>query len=34
MENLEDVFRFIEMGTELVEIELGNSRNESSTYST
>ena len=27
----EDVFRFIEMGTELVEIELGNSRNESST---
>ena len=27
----EDVFRFIEMGTELVEIELGNSRNESTT---
>ena len=27
----EDVFRFIEMGTELIEIELGNSRNESST---
>ena len=27
----EDVFRFIEMGTELVEIELGNSRNESGT---
>jgi len=27
----EDVFRFIEMGTELVEIELGNARNESST---
>ena len=26
-----DIFRFIEMGTELVEIELGNSRNESST---
>jgi curli production assembly/transport component CsgG len=26
-----DVFRFIEMGTELVEIELGNARNESST---
>ena len=25
----EDVFRFIEMGTELVEVELGNSRNES-----
>ena len=28
---LEDVFRFIESGTELVEIELGNARNESST---
>ena len=27
----EDVFRFIEMGTQLVEIELGNSRNESTT---
>ena len=27
----EDVFRFIEMGTELVEVELGNSRNESTT---
>ena len=27
----EDVFRFIEMGTELVEIEMGNSRNESTT---
>jgi len=27
----DDVFRFIEMGTELVEIELGNSRNESTT---
>ena len=27
----EDVFRFIEMGTELVEIELGSSRNESTT---
>jgi len=27
----EDVFRFIEAGTELVEIELGNARNESST---
>ena len=27
----EDVFRFIEMGTELVEIELGNSHNESTT---
>jgi len=27
----EDVFRFIEMGTELVEVELGNARNESST---
>ena len=27
----EDVFRFIESGTELVEIELGNARNESST---
>ena len=27
----EDVFRFIEMGTELVEIELGNSKNESTT---
>jgi len=27
----EDVFKFIEMGTELVEIELGNSRNESTT---
>ena len=27
----EDVFRFIEMNTELVEIELGNARNESST---
>ena len=27
----EDVFRFIEMGTELVEIEAGNSRNESTT---
>ena len=27
----EDIFRFIEMGTELVEIELGNSRNESTT---
>ena len=26
-----DVFRFIEMDTELVEIELGNARNESST---
>jgi curli production assembly/transport component CsgG len=29
----EDVFRFIEAGTELVEIELGNARNESSTIS-
>ena len=29
----EDVFKFIEMGTELVEIELGNSRNESTTIS-
>tara|TARA_R110002167_G_scaffold130716_3_gene314331 strand:+ start:30 stop:857 length:828 start_codon:yes stop_codon:yes gene_type:complete len=27
----DDVFRFVEMGTELVEIELGNSRNESTT---
>ena len=27
----EDVFRFIEMGTKLVEIESGNSRNESTT---
>lgn len=27
----EDVFKFIEMGTELVEVELGNSRNESTT---
>jgi len=27
----EDVFRFIESDTELVEIELGNARNESST---
>ena len=27
----EDVFRFIELGTELVEIEMGNSRNESTT---
>jgi len=27
----EDVFRFIEMGTELVEVELGNSKNESIT---
>jgi curli production assembly/transport component CsgG len=27
----EDVFRFIEAGTELVEIELGNSNNESAT---
>jgi len=27
----EDVFKFIEMGTELIEIELGNSRNESTT---
>ena len=27
----EDVFRFIEMGTELIEIEAGNSRNESAT---
>jgi curli production assembly/transport component CsgG len=27
----DDVFRFIEMGTELVEIEAGNSRNESTT---
>ena len=27
----EDVFKFIEMGTELVEIEIGNSRNESTT---
>ena len=27
----EDVFKFIEMGTELVEIEVGNSRNESTT---
>ena len=27
----EDIFRFIEAGTELVEIELGNARNESST---
>jgi curli production assembly/transport component CsgG len=27
----EDIFRFIEMGTELVEVELGNSRNESTT---
>ncbi len=27
----EDVFRFIEMGTELIEIEAGNSRNESTT---
>ena len=27
----EDVFRFIEAGTELVEVELGNARNESST---
>lgn len=27
----EDVFKFIEMGTELVEIEAGNSRNESTT---
>ena len=27
----DDVFKFIEMGTELVEIELGNSRNESTT---
>ena len=26
-----DVFRFIEAGTELVEVELGNARNESST---
>jgi curli production assembly/transport component CsgG len=29
----EDVFKFIELGTELVEIELGNSRNESTTIS-
>ena len=27
----EDIFRFIEMGTELVEVELGNSHNESTT---
>ena len=27
----DDLFRFVEMGTELVEIELGNSRNESTT---
>ena len=27
----DDVFKFIEMGTELVEIEAGNSRNESTT---
>ena len=27
----EDVFRFVELGTELIEIELGNARNESST---
>ena len=27
----DDVFKFIEMGTELIEIELGNSRNESTT---
>jgi len=27
----EDIFKFIELGTELVEIELGNSRNESTT---
>ena len=27
----EDVFRFIEAGTELIELELGNARNESST---
>ena len=27
----EDVFKFVELGTELVEIELGNSRNESTT---
>ena len=27
----EDVFKFIEMGTELVEIELGNAQNESTT---
>tara|TARA_R110000796_G_scaffold74379_5_gene167404 strand:- start:2000 stop:2821 length:822 start_codon:yes stop_codon:yes gene_type:complete len=27
----EDVFKFVELGTELVEIELGNARNESST---
>ena len=27
----DDVFKFVEMGTELVEIELGNSRNESTT---
>ena len=29
----EDVFRFVEMGTELVEVELGNSSNESATIS-
>ena len=27
----DDVFKFIEMGSELIEIELGNSRNESTT---
>ena len=27
----DDVFKFVEMGTELVEIESGNSRNESTT---
>ena len=27
----EDIFRFIEAGTELVEVEMGNARNESST---
>jgi len=27
----EDIFRFIEMGTELIEVEMGNSRNESGT---
>ena len=29
----EDIFRFVEMGTELVEVELGNSSNESATIS-
>jgi hypothetical protein len=29
----EDVFRFVEQGRKLIEVELGNSRNESATIS-